>query len=93
MSLTRGRALGYDAVRMVFRFTMTDEKSKVIHFEISSSALDELSGRRGTMPDERESQFLNLRAKIEETAFELHNPKSADEITCIYYHNVRKSGK
>jgi hypothetical protein len=51
MALTRGRKIGYDVSRMIFEFTMMDDRAKVVGCEISSAAMDELAGVRGTMPE------------------------------------------
>ena len=67
MPLTRGRILGYDTDRMAFEFTMLN-KDETVPCEISSAAMDELAGKRGTLPAEREAQFLRLRETIERIA-------------------------
>jgi len=67
MPLTRGRILGYDTDRMAFEFTMLN-KDETVPCEISSAAMDELAGKRGTLPAEREVQFLRLRETIERIA-------------------------
>jgi hypothetical protein len=64
MPLTRGRILGYDPDQMTFRFTMMHE-AKMVDCEISSAALDDLGGEKGTRPGEREAQFTRLRDEIE----------------------------
>jgi len=52
---------------MAFLFTMTDG-AKMVDCEISSSALDDLDGVKGTWPDEREAQFMRLREVVERVA-------------------------
>ena len=69
MPLVRGRILGYDADRMAFEFTMLN-KDQTVPCEISSAAMDELAGKRGTLPAEREAQFLRFRETIERIASE-----------------------
>ena len=64
MPLMRGQILGYDAERMAFEFTMLN-KGEAVSCEISSAAMDELAGKRGTLPAEREAQFLRFRETIE----------------------------
>ena len=67
-----GRVIGYDANRMAFEFTMIDRAIvAIIECEISSTAMDQLAGIRGTMPAEREAQFLHLRDTIERIASDL----------------------
>jgi hypothetical protein len=68
MPLMRGRILGYDANRMAFQFTMLNDKGETVECEISSAAMDELAGKKGTLPAEREPQFLRLRESIERIA-------------------------
>ena len=67
MQLTRGRPLAYDTRRMAFLFTMM-HGAKVVDCEISSSALDDLDGTKGTLPGEREAQFMRLRETVERVA-------------------------
>jgi len=67
MPLVRSRILGYDAERMAFEFTMLN-KDETVPCEISSAAMDELAGKRGTLPAEREAQFLRFRETIERIA-------------------------
>src|SRR5258705_8701061 len=55
-----------------FEFTMIDRAIvAIIECEISSTAMDQLAGIRGTMPAEREAQFLHLRDTIERIASDL----------------------
>jgi hypothetical protein len=65
--LMRGQILGYDAERMAFLFTMT-YGTTTVDCEISSVALDDLDGSKGTRPDEREAQFRRLRDAVERVA-------------------------
>ena len=67
MPLMRGRILVYDAQRMAFQFTMLN-KGEMVECEISSAAMDEIAGKRGVLPAEREAQFLRLREEIERIA-------------------------
>ncbi|MBR0819077.1 DUF1488 family protein [Bradyrhizobium liaoningense] len=67
MQLTRGRPLRYDAKRMAFLFTMMHGANSV-DCEISSSALDDLDGTKGTLPVQREAQFMRLRQMVERVA-------------------------
>jgi hypothetical protein len=67
MPLTPSRILGYDAERMVFRFSMLDGGEEV-ECLISAAAIDELvGGPRGSYVD-RETQFAQLRETIESLA-------------------------
>ena len=91
MPLEWGRIIGYDASRMTFEFTMMD-KAKIIGCEISSPAMDQLAGTKGTMPAEREAQFLHLRDEIVRIASDLFGagmPAPGGMIR-IFYHHVRQ---
>jgi Protein of unknown function (DUF1488) len=68
MPLTRGTIIGYDADRMMFEFTMLTPDARVVSCQISSIALDYMVGKRGTLPSEREAQFIHLRDAIEKIA-------------------------
>jgi hypothetical protein len=67
MLLERGDIQGYDFNRMVLEFTMLDQ-SRIIQCAISTSAMDDLEGRRDIKPDQRVEQFIRLRDLIEERA-------------------------
>jgi Protein of unknown function (DUF1488) len=68
MPLTWGWVRGYNTDRMVFEFAMLNSKGETVECEISSVAMDDLAGARGTYPGEREGQFLHLREAIEPIA-------------------------
>ena len=70
MPLMPGEILRFDVDRMAFEFTMLDSEGETVRCQISAAAMDELAGRRGTPPDEREAQFLSLRGAIERIASE-----------------------
>jgi hypothetical protein len=69
--LERGQIIGYDNNRMAFEFTMKDAEGKTVHCKISSTAMDQLEGGKGTLPSEREAQFLQFREEIERIASDL----------------------
>jgi hypothetical protein len=91
MTLERGRIIGYDTNRMTFEFTMTDAKGKMVHCKISSTAMDELAGAKGTMPSERVAQFVKLRDEIERIASDLFDKAVPGPIglICIFHHHIR----
>ena len=68
MPLTRGKVVGYDLARMMFQFTMLTPDTGSVACEISSIAMDTIAGVIGTLPTERETQFLRLRDRIERIA-------------------------
>jgi hypothetical protein len=91
MPLERGRIIRYNNDRMTFEFTMTDAVGKIVDCKISSTAMDQLAGMKGTIPSEREDQFLHLRDEIERIAselFERATPKPA-RLIHIFYHHIR----
>jgi Alanine dehydrogenase/PNT, C-terminal domain len=71
MTLERGQIIGYDVSRMAFEFTMIGKARIVVDCEISSTAMDQLAGTKGTMPDEKEAKFLHLRDTIEGIAADI----------------------
>ena len=71
MPLTRGKVVGYDLARMMFQFTMLTPDTSSVACEISSVAMDAIAGVRGTLPTEREAQFLRLRNRIEQIASDM----------------------
>jgi hypothetical protein len=93
MPLERDRTIGYDADRMTFEFTMMDKK-KTIDCSISSVAMDEMAGSRGTRPAAREAQFLKFRELIERIASNLFDEQAAPRGTVrIFYHHTRYIGE
>jgi Protein of unknown function (DUF1488) len=78
MALTRGSIVGYDTDRMMFEFTMMTRDARVLTCEISSVAMDHLDHRRGTLPQEREAQFVRLRDGIEKIASDIFNEKALE---------------
>jgi hypothetical protein len=83
MKLSRGRALGYDTDRMIFEFTMLSDKGETVECQISSAAMDEFAGKRGTPLSEREAQFLSFRDAIERIASDNFN---RDAIVTVVRH-------
>jgi Protein of unknown function (DUF1488) len=69
--LTRARIIGYDADSMMFNFTMMTPDARMVRCQISSIAMDQLDSGRGTLPSERQAQFIRLREAIEGTASDI----------------------
>jgi hypothetical protein len=67
MPLTRGQPIGYDSERMAFKFTMLNG-DETVEWQISGAAMDDVAGCKGTLPADREAQFLRLRDQIEHIA-------------------------
>jgi hypothetical protein len=91
MPLERCRIIGYDTDRMTFEFTMTDAKGNFVDCKISSTAMDQLDGAKGTMPAEREAQFLRLRDEIERIASDLFEKAKPNPVRLIriFHHHIR----
>ena len=92
MALGRGKPLGYDVDRMLFRFTMFDA-DREIACSISSTALDDFAAKRGTQPSERESQFLRHREKIERAAAQVFDANRKGENRVLIVHLYAKHFK
>jgi hypothetical protein len=94
MPLERGEIVRYDVDRMTFEFTMiqkTKAQANIVFCKISSTAMDQLARTKGTMPSEREAQFLSLRDGIERIASDLFDkavPKPVRTIH-IFHHHIR----
>ena len=86
MPLTRGTIVGYDSVRMMFRFTMIAPNNTSIECEISSAAMDLLAATKGTGPTRREALFLRLRDQIERAGSELFDQDSRAPIRIFAKH-------
>lgn len=67
MDLTSGRYIGLEYDRMIVLFSMQDGAHE-ISCAISTSAMDDLERGPRAKSDEREAQFLRLRARIEAAA-------------------------
>ena len=90
MPLTRGKILGYDAERMALQFTMV-HAGETVACEISGPAMDDLAGKKGTLPVEREAQFLLLRDAIERIASDNfdHDSIGPDGVVRIFAKHLR----
>jgi hypothetical protein len=92
MPLERGRIIRYDVDRMAFEFTMIDKaqgKAKIVNCKISSTAMDQLAGIKGTMPSEREAQFLSLWDGVERIASDLFDRAVPKPVQIhIFHHHI-----
>jgi Protein of unknown function (DUF1488) len=92
MPLERGRIIRYDVDRMAFEFTMIDMaqgKAKIVNCKISSTAMDQLAGIKGTMPSEREAQFVSLRDGVERIASDLFDKAVPKPVRIhIFHHHI-----
>jgi hypothetical protein len=76
---------------MAFVFTMM-HGANIVDCEVSSSALDDLDGTKGTLPGEREAQFMRLRDIIERVAldaFEQQGRRRSERIRIFSKHIKR----
>lgn len=91
MPLERGWIIRYDVDRMTFEFTMIYKaQASIVDCKISSTAMDQLADTKGTMPSEREAQFLRLRDEIERIASNLFDKwPRPDEMIRIFFHHTR----
>ena len=91
MPLMWGWVRGYNAHRMVFEFAMLDDKAQTVECEISSVAMDDLAGSRGTYPAKRDAQFLHFRGEIGSIASGIFDEKARKrgEVVRIFSKHVR----
>ena len=91
MPLTRSKVVGYDVARMTFRLTMLNE-GETVECEISSAALDELVGGKGTALAAREAQFLRQRTEVERIASNLFDdgPTVQGAVVRIFAKHIRR---
>jgi Protein of unknown function (DUF1488) len=89
MPLTRGAAVGYDAVRMSYKFTMLDG-TRTVHCEISSAALTDIAGGRWQKISlDRDAQFLAFRDTIEHIASSQFDARQAGPVRIFAKHLPR----
>jgi hypothetical protein len=90
MPLTRGAPIGYDAQRMVFRFSMMDG-NRVVFCEISKAAMDRfLNSRRGVGAVERAATFIQFRDAIERIASDIWDTSRDKHFVRIFYKQSRR---
>ena len=92
MPLARGQIVGYDANLMIFEFTMVKADATSVVCQVSNAAMDELSGKKGTRPTEREAQFIRLRDAIERIASDNFDDDSTvrGPVVQIFAKHIRK---
>jgi Protein of unknown function (DUF1488) len=85
MPLIRGVPIGYDAQRMVFRFSMMNG-NRVVFCEISKAAMDRFSNnRRGVGTAERAATFIQFRDAIERLASDIWDESRDKDLVRIFY--------
>jgi hypothetical protein len=93
MPLTRGTILGFDALRMTYKFTMADGPH-IIDCQISSAALDDLAGQRSKPPRvlNRDARFLEFRDQIEKLASDQFDSEGKPKLIRIFAKHIPKGG-
>jgi hypothetical protein len=91
MPLTRGTIIGFNASRMSYHFTMTDGP-RIIDCQISSAALDELTGQRSKPPRvlNRDAEFLEFRDQIEKLASDRFDSEGKPKLVRIFAKHILK---
>ena len=78
MPLSPGKLVGYDDGRRVFMFAMLNGAENV-QCEISSSAVDDLTGGVSGGAAGREAQFVSVRREVERVASAIFDDGADDE--------------
>ena len=91
MPLTRGKAVGYDADLMAFRFTMRNGQ-QIVQCQVSVAALSDLADRRRGLPGDLRAEFKANRQLIEDIASGLFDQSSNVEtgVISIFSKHVRR---
>ena len=91
MPLTRGKAVGYDADLMTFRFTMRNGQ-QIVHCQVSVAALSDLAARRRGLTGDLRAEFKANRQLIEDIASGLFDQSSNVEagVISIFSKHVRR---
>ena len=91
MPLRRGKAVGYDADLMAFRFTMRHGQ-QIVHCQVSVAALSDLAARRRGLTGDLRAEFKANRELIEDIASGLFDQSSNVEtgVISIFSKHVRR---
>jgi hypothetical protein len=85
MPLTRGVPIGYNAQRMLYRFSMMNG-NRVVFCEISKFAIDRFSSnRRGVGAAEPAAIFIKFRDAIERLASDIWDESREKDLVRIFY--------
>ena len=82
MPLTRGKAVGYDADLMAFKFTMRNGQ-QIVQCQISIAALSDLADRRRGSTGDLRAEFKANRKLIEAIASVLFDQSSNEETRVV----------
>lgn len=91
MPLTRGKAIGYDADLMAFKFTMRNGM-RIVQCQISIAALSDLVDHRRGLSGDLQAEFKANRERIEKIASALFDRSSNVEtgVICIFSKHIRR---
>jgi len=92
MPLTRGKAVGYDADLMAFKFTMRNGQ-QIVQCQISIAALSDLADRRRGSAGDLRAEFKANRELIEATASALfdQSPNEETRVVSIFSKHIPSS--
>ena len=92
MPLTRGKAVGYDADLMTFKFTMRNGQ-QIVQCQISIAALSDLADRRRGSTGDLQAEFKANRELIEAIASALfdQSPNVETRVISIFSKHIRRS--
>jgi hypothetical protein len=82
MPLRTGKAIGYDADLMAFKFTMRNGQ-QIVQCQISTAALSDLADRRRGSKGDLLAEFKAHRGLIEAIASALFDQSSYEESTAV----------
>ena len=91
MPLTPGKAVGYDAASMAFKFTMRNGQ-QIVQCQISIAALSDLANRRRGSTGDLRAEFKANRELIEAIASALFDRSSNVEtrVVSIFSKHIRR---
>ena len=91
MPLTRGKAVGYDADSMTFKFTMRNGQ-QIVQCQVSISALSDLADRRRGSTGDLQVEFKANRELIEAIASALFDqlPNVETRVVSIFSKHIRR---
>ena len=92
MPLTRGKALGYDADLMAFKFTMRNGQ-QIVQCQVSIAALSDLADRRRGSTGDLQAEFKANRELIEAIASALFDqlPNVETRVVSIFSKHIPSS--
>ena len=90
MPLTRGKAVGYDADSMTFKFTLRNGQ-QIVQCQVSVAALSDLADRRRGSTGDLQAEFKANRELIEAIASALFDQSPKEEkVISIFSKHIRR---